>query len=169
MSEEPLEHVDGRILRIRPARQADLDHLLWSGEHLRANRQQILDRQARGEAVVLLPTLDDEPIGHMAVDVVRLRDQGGVYLYWLHIRDEFQRNGIGTAVINRAEQVAQEHGRTFSEIAVEKTNTGARRLYERLGYRLVGERLDTWIADQADGEHVEVVDDCWVLRKTLGA
>lgn len=169
VSEEPLGLVDGRVFRIRPARQDDLDRLLWGGEHLRANRQTFLDRQARGEARVLLPTLDDEPIGHLAVDLVRLREEGGVYLSWFEIRHEFRGKGIGSAVVNRAEQIAEEDGRSFSEIAVEKTNGAARRLYERLGYSLVGERLDFWIADLPDGRQVEVVDDCWVLRRFLGA
>ncbi|MDQ5854297.1 MAG: GNAT family N-acetyltransferase [Chloroflexota bacterium] len=168
MSEEPLGLVDGRVFRIRPAGQDDLDRLLWGGEYLRANRQEFLDRQARGEVLVLLPTLDDEPIGHLALDLVQLRDEGGVYLYWFEIRHEFTGKGIGSAVISRAEQIAAEEDRSFSEIAVEKTNEAARRLYERLGYSRVGERLDAWIADLPDGRHVEVVDDCWVLRKVLG-
>ena len=61
MSEEQLGLVEGRVLRIRQARQDDLDRLLWGNEHLRASRQAFLDQQARGEAVILLPTLDDEP------------------------------------------------------------------------------------------------------------
>jgi ribosomal protein S18 acetylase RimI-like enzyme len=169
VSEQPLQLVDGRVFRIRPARQDDLDRLLWAGEHLRANRQHFLDRQARGEALVLLPTLDDEPIGHLAVDLVGLRDEGGVYLYWFEIREEFTGKGIGTAVINRAEQIAGEAGRSFSEIAVEKTNMVACRLYERLGYSRVGDRLLSWLADLPDGGQVEVAEDCWVLRKFLGA
>jgi ribosomal protein S18 acetylase RimI-like enzyme len=168
LREEPLGLVDGRALCIRPARQDDLDSLLWGGEHLRANRQKFLDRQARGEAVVLLPTLDDEPVGHLAVDLLRLRDEGGVYLYWFEVRHEFARRGIGSAVVNRAEQIAEEYGRSFSEIEVEKTNEAALRLYERLGYSLFGERANRWIADLPDGRQVEVVDDCWVLRKPLG-
>ena len=100
ISEEPLGLVDGRVFRIRPARQDDLDRLLWGGEHLRANRQKFLDRQARGEVLVLLPTLDDEPIGHLAVDLVRLREEGGVYLYWFEIRHEFTGKGVIVKVIS---------------------------------------------------------------------
>ena len=106
-------------------------------------------------------------IGHLAVDLVRLRDEGGVYLYWFHVLDAFARRGIGTAVVHRAEQSAMEAGRHFSEIAVGKTNEAARKLYERLGYRLFGERVDHWLADQPDGSQVEIVDDNWVLRKSL--
>ncbi|CAN5794531.1 hypothetical protein BH10CHL1_BH10CHL1_09960 [soil metagenome] len=168
MSEESLMLVDGKVLGIRPARQTDLDRILWGNEHLRASRQAFLDRQTRGEAVILLPTLDDEAIGHLAIDLVRLQDEGGVYLYWFHVLDPFARKGIGTAVVQRAEQIAVEKGRTFSEIAVGKTNDAARRLYARLGYQLVGERVDSWLSDQPDGSQVEVFDTNWVLRKPLG-
>ena len=91
MSDEALGVVDGKVLQIRPARQEDLDQLLWQGEHLRANRQAKIDLQERGEAVVLVPTLDDVPIGHLVVDTARLQDEGGVYLYWFEVRPEFRR------------------------------------------------------------------------------
>lgn len=168
MREEPLIFVDGKVLGIRQARQTDLERILWGNEHQRASRQAFLDRQARGEIVMLLPTLDDEPIGHLAIDLVALQDEGGVYLYWFHVLDPFARRGIGTAVIKRAEEIAVQAGRTFSEIAVGKNNPDARRLYERLGYQLIGERVDSWLSAQPDGSQVEVFDNNWVLRKSLG-
>jgi ribosomal protein S18 acetylase RimI-like enzyme len=168
MQEESLGLVKGRVLRIRQARQNDLDCILWGDEYLRPSRQAFLDRQARGEAVILLPTLNDEPVGHLAVDLVWLRDEGGIYLYWFHVLDAFARQGIGTAVVKHAEQLGVQMGRTFSEIAVEKTDGAVRRLYERWGYHLVGERTDRWIEDRPDGSQVEVYGDNWVLRKTLG-
>jgi len=167
LREEPLLVVDGKALQIRPARQDDLDRLLWHGEHLRANRQAKLDLQERGEVILLVPTLNDEPIGHLAMDWVRLQEEGGVYLYWLEVRPQFRRKGIATAVIKRAEQLAAEQGRSFSEIAVGKTNDEARLIYERIGYTLIDEREDRWIADLPQGGQVEVADDNWVLRKTL--
>jgi ribosomal protein S18 acetylase RimI-like enzyme len=167
VNEESLAFIDGRILRIRRARQDDLDRLLWHGEHLRASRQRFLDRQTRGEVIILLPTLDDEPIGHLAVDLTLLRDEGGVYLEWFEVRDEFRGRGIGTAVIKRAEEIAVAEGRRVSEITVGKDNNAARRLYERLGYTRIGEREERWIADLPDGSQVEVIDHDWVLRKFL--
>lgn len=165
MSEVILGLVDGKVLSIRRARQDDLDRLLWHGEHLRANRQWFLDRQMRSEAIILLPTLDDEPIGHLEVDLTQLHDEGGVYLSWFEVREEFRGRGIGTAVIKKAEEIAVADGRHFSQIAVGKDNDEARRLYERLGYNRVGEQEDRWIADNPDGSQTEVIEHNWVLRK----
>ncbi len=165
--EKSLGTIDGKVFAIRRARQGDLARILWGNEHLRASRQAFLDRQARGEAVILLPTLDDEAVGHLAIDLVKLQAEGGVYLYWFHVLEPFARRGIGTAVIKRAEQIAIQAGRIFSEIAVGKDNEAARRLYERLGYQLIGDREDRWIAHQPDGSQVEIIDDNWVLQKSL--
>ena len=42
MSEEAPKLIDGRAFLIRPARQDDLDYLLWGGEHLRAHQQKFM-------------------------------------------------------------------------------------------------------------------------------
>jgi ribosomal protein S18 acetylase RimI-like enzyme len=168
MRDTALGTVDGKALRIRPARPEDLERLLWPGEHVRANRRAKLARQARGETIVLLPTLDGEPVGHLEVDLVRLRDEGGVYLSWFEVRDQYSGQGIGSAVLAQAERVAVAHARSCAEIEVAKTNTAARRLYERHGYEVVGERAGSWVADLPDGSQVDIVEDNWVLRKGLG-
>jgi hypothetical protein len=46
-------------------------------------------------------------------------------------------------------------------------NEEALLLYERMGYRLIGEREDRWLADLPDGGEVEVIDNNGVLQKNL--
>jgi [ribosomal protein S18]-alanine N-acetyltransferase len=65
--------------------------------------------------------------------------------------------GVGTALVAFAEErIFRDHRNVF--ICVSSFNEGARRLYERLGYRLVGELTDYVVAG-----HSELL-----LRKTRG-
>jgi ribosomal protein S18 acetylase RimI-like enzyme len=65
--------------------------------------------------------------------------------------------GVGTALVAFAEErIFRDHRNAF--ICVSDFNLGARRLYERLGYRLVGELHDYVVAG-----HSELL-----LRKTRG-
>lgn len=56
----------------------------------------------------------------------------------LQVRPEHRNNGVATALLGAAEQVIA--GRSFDSaaISVSLANTGAARLYERLGYRRTG-------------------------------
>jgi ribosomal protein S18 acetylase RimI-like enzyme len=49
-------------------------------------------------------------------------------------------NGYGTALLGLAEELARETLRRGMSIIVADTNVGARRLYERYGYREVASR-----------------------------
>ena len=66
------------------------------------------------------------------------------YIHILCVRADRRGQGVGTALIGRAEE------RIFSEspnafICASSFNAGARRLYERLGYELVGPLRDMFI------------------------
>jgi ribosomal protein S18 acetylase RimI-like enzyme len=70
---------------------------------------------------------------------------------------ESRGQGVGTALVAFAEErIFREHRNVF--ICVSDFNPGARRLYERLGYRLVGALTDYVVAG-----HSELL-----LRKTRG-
>lgn len=70
---------------------------------------------------------------------------------------QYRGKGVGTELVAFAEdRIFREHRNVF--ICVSDFNSGARRLYERLGYRLVGELTDYVVAG-----HSELL-----LRKTRG-
>jgi len=52
--------------------------------------------------------------------------------------------GVGTQIVGACERFAIERGVAHIGIAVDETNTGARRLYQRLGYTEWGQIVDTW-------------------------
>jgi ribosomal-protein-alanine N-acetyltransferase len=89
--------------------------------------------------------------------ILNLRGAFVGYIQTVCAAPECRGRGVGTALVAFAEErIFREHRNVF--ICVSDFNPGARRLYERLGYRLVGELTDYVVAG-----HSELL-----LRKTRG-
>jgi ribosomal-protein-alanine N-acetyltransferase len=89
--------------------------------------------------------------------VLSLRGAFVGYIQSVCAAPEHRGRGVGTALVAFAEErIFREHRNVF--LCVSDFNHGARRLYERLGYRLVGELTDYVVAG-----HSELL-----LRKTRG-
>jgi len=79
------------------------------------------------------------------------------YIQTVCAAPEFRGTGVGTALVAFAEErIFRDFRNAF--ICVSDFNPGARRLYERLGYRLVGELTDYIVAGRSE----------LLLRKTSG-
>jgi ribosomal protein S18 acetylase RimI-like enzyme len=65
---------------------------------------------------------------------------GTWYVNVLAAYPDLRGQGLGTALLAVAEQLAADAGRRGLSIIVSDANTGARRLYERTGYREAGRR-----------------------------
>ena len=87
-----------------------------------------------GEDIILVAA-DDDVIAYLAVEVHR-EDVDYIYLDDLSVTEKKRDNGIGTSLIHKAEDYAMELGLEDILFHVEKTNTSALRLYERLGYKI---------------------------------
>lgn len=78
---------------------------------------------------------NDDVIAYLAVEVHR-EDVDYIYLDDLSVTEKKRGNGIGTSLIHKAEDYAMELGLEDILFHVEKTNTSALHLYERLGYKI---------------------------------
>jgi ribosomal-protein-alanine N-acetyltransferase len=79
------------------------------------------------------------------------------YIQTVCAAPEHRGRGVGSALVTFAEaRIFRDHRNVF--ICVSDFNPGARRLYERLGYRLVGELTDYVVAGRSE----------LLLRKTRG-
>ena len=79
------------------------------------------------------------------------------YLQTICVAPAFQGRGYGSELVAFAEQrIYRDHANVF--LCVSAFNTGARRLYARLGYQEVGELTDFLVAGQSE----------WLMRKTRG-
>lgn len=62
------------------------------------------------------------------------------YINMLATYPHFRHQGVGSALMARVDPLARQRGCTLSSIEVFDENSGALRLYERLGYRVIGQR-----------------------------
>jgi len=108
------------------------------------------------EVYVALESVGAEPrvVGFIVVSM-----SGAVvgYIQSVAVREDWRGRGLGTALIELAERrILRDTPNVF--ICVSSFNAGARRLYERLGYTVVGE-----LADYIVRGYSEIL-----LRKTTG-
>ena len=162
------------MLQFRLATEADLPLLEWYGQftHFRRLYHKTYQDQCDGIRQMLLADLNGFPIGQIFILLnfaARKRAEGGVrgYLYALRVLDHMRCMGIGTYLIEHAEQRLTQHGYQWSTISVAKTNVKARRLYERLGYCIFRDDPGRWHYVNHVGKVVDVNEPCWMLEKQL--
>lgn len=149
-------------IAIRPLRAKDLAVLF--DNRSRPNGAEWIERQERGEVYVAVAELDGVPVGRIGIDFLRRAGEGAAHVWSAHVYPpEHQSRGIGTALMAHLEEVARSRGEKLIRLGVGKENVDARRLYERLGYRVCGEETDSWTS--ADG--TTVAEDCWTMQKGL--
>ena len=117
---------------------------------------QIVQDPAREVYVALDPSPGaDLPVAGFIV--ISMRGAFVGYIQSVAVREEWRGRGLGTALIEAAERrILRATPNVF--ICVSSFNAGARRLYERLGYAVVGELPDYIVRG-----HSEIL-----LRKTTG-
>jgi ribosomal protein S18 acetylase RimI-like enzyme len=177
LRERPRERVarEARLrYEIRHARRGDLAHLEWFGEHrhLRLVEAAGWSRVEDGTVLFLVADVRGFPAAQLKVALLHEEDvkadgaRSG-YLYGLRVFGPFQRIGIGSALIGRAEELLRERRYRFATIAVERDNPDARRLYERLGYAAIREAPRAWSYVDPDGNTHDVRVEEVLLRKEL--
>lgn len=85
--------------------------------------------------------VDDQPIGRLRIERDELEIEGRhvprVTLCGLQLRPACQRQGIGTAIVRQLQAEARAASGVM-DLGVEHANSGARRLYDRLGFVPIG-------------------------------
>lgn len=161
-------------VKFRFAEEEDLPKLEWYGQytHFRRVFQRAYEDQLAGRRLMLLADVNGWPIGQVFIQLESLDDSLAHlgkrgYLYSLRVMDHLQRGGIGTALVREAESILISEGYSSVSIAAAKDNPGARRLYERLGYRVFMEDSGRWSYIDHEGRTRHVSEPCWVLEKYL--
>ena len=95
-----------------------------------------LDRYwINGEDRVLVAE-DESVVAYLSIEVHHEPGADYIYLDDLSVTASYRNFGIGSALIHEAENYAKDIGIQHILFHVEKTNTKAFQLYERLGYKV---------------------------------
>lgn len=117
----------------------------------------------RGARLFLAATVDGVPIGRATLDFAAPRPSRATLFRNAWVEPAWRSRGIGAALVRRAEEIAGERGYEALDLLVRTDNPRALALYRRLGFEVVGEEVNRYVAD--GGEAVE--EDCWSLSKRL--
>ena len=83
-----------------------------------------------------------------AVASIRIEDGDTARIGWVYVLPEFQRKGIGTALIHHLETVAKLEGLKKARLLTVGGAYWAIKFYEKLGYRLTEKIARPWGFDQ---------------------
>jgi ribosomal protein S18 acetylase RimI-like enzyme len=162
-------------ITMRLATRADLPKLEWYGQytHYRMMYRRTYHEQQEGNRLMLVADCQGFPIGQVFIQLrsreSRMAQTGQrAYLYALRVMEMFRGSGIGTRLLTEAEALVKARHYRTTTIAAAKDNPKARRLYERLGYRVFAEDDGRW-SYRDHRNIVQYVDEpCWLLEKRLG-
>jgi len=86
------------------------------------------------------PIPDDMPAMFVPLQELENLAPGTWYINVLAVRPQFRNQGLGTKLMALAEEKAQGLGKRGMSVIVSDANLGARRIYERLGYKETARR-----------------------------
>jgi ribosomal protein S18 acetylase RimI-like enzyme len=162
-------------ITVRPLEGTDLKDLEWDGEyaHFRLIYQNTYRRCEEGKAlswVAIHPRngLIGQVFVQLECDRSELAD--GVtraYLFSFRIKPEYRSLGLGTRILGVVE--AEIAGKGFKRITLNVTreNSGAIRLYSRLGYRIVAPDPGCWSYPDEKGAWHQVEEPSWRMEKEI--
>ena len=171
----PLSKIDPFKLPIRLVQEADLVALEWDGEYqkYRLMYAGIFRRAQQGE--ILMWVIEDGQQAIIGQAFVMLtsseRDAADgrqhAYLFAFRVRPEWRNRGVGTRLMAFIETDLLQRGFSYLTLNVAKDNPGARRLYERLGYKVIASKPGIWSYRDDQGKVRQVVEPAWRMMKRL--
>ncbi len=155
---------------VRDLQAADGRHLEWHGaEDLRDWYQTQWENHESGQVRVLIADFNGFPIGQSAIHWHGKPTHPLVPdLQSLRVMHAFRGLGLGTLLLDCAEQLVARSGHAQISLAVGVQNPRARTLYERLGYNTFGEAYDDeWTYRNARGETCTACETVFDMVKNL--
>jgi GNAT superfamily N-acetyltransferase len=163
-------------LEIHPVRLGEAAALGAAGGQAGYVRDR-LARQSDGRGLLVAAWLGDAAVGSVylwleAAEEPEIRQHlpHTPLITHLEVFEGHRNQGIGTRLVETAEQLLKDRGLMSAALAVELSNEDAERLYKRLGYQdwdfgRVNCVQRTWLPD---GTLEETREECTVLVKFLG-
>jgi ribosomal protein S18 acetylase RimI-like enzyme len=161
---------------IRKMIQSDLPALEWDGEYTKYRDVYLMEfeRSQIGSSVLWVA---DKPgtgiIGQLFVQMNAERTElangsSRAYMYAFRIRPPYRGSGLGTRMMAVMEEDLLRRKFSWVTLNVGKTNYSARRLYARLGYRVVAHEPGRWSYHDEKGILRNVEEPAWRMEKFIG-
>jgi len=153
---------------IRSATLADLDKLSWAIVDLKGSYYK--EKWAKKEQEMLdmyVAVINDFPIGYIWLDWSELKDNRTGEISTFTVLEPFRSKGIGQIMMAKMENILLEKGLKIAKTGANKENLRAIKLYEKLGYKITGEKQSSGTHTLSNGENINYFEDCWVMTKKL--
>ena len=147
------------LTRVRPMRLHEIEAL--AGLIPETSTAQLANRwreQGLGYRELLAVERDGELVGTVSI-AESMRPVRGVHLFALEVAGAWRDRGVGGEVVRWVMEEARRRGqrRVYLEVRIDNP---ARRLYQRLGFRRVGEAfVNAWWRFEDDGSQVRVQEE----------
>jgi ribosomal protein S18 acetylase RimI-like enzyme len=131
-------------LVIREARSSDIDALTaieaacFASDRL--SRRSLASLAKSPSASVIVACIEGRPVGYAMI--LTRRGSRKARLYSIAVSPNASGRGIGSSLLAAAEDMACRLGASRLHLEVRADNPTAIRLYERAGYRALGQKLD---------------------------
>ena len=156
---------------------SDLPQLEWNGEYKHLRQVYLNAYKFRNQGKNVLWVADLPQIGIIGQVFIQLNSvrkdlADGItsaYLFAFRIKPDYRNAGLGTRMFSVIENDLIK--RNFVEITlnVAKDNNQAIRLYERLGFEMVGFEPGEWSYRDHEGKLQNVVEPAWKMIKAISA
>lgn len=159
-----------RTVTVRVIEERDLRLLEWQGgEDLRSFYDDLWRNHQRNEIEVLVADFNQFPIGLAVIHWPGKPTHPGIPdVQSLRVHPVFRGLKVGSHLLRVCEAKVKERGFGCIGLSVNVDNPAARRLYERHGYRLVGEPYcDIWYYTDARGQAIRVEESVVDLLKNI--
>lgn len=136
--------------------QAALPHVFQCIEGSHRSDEFLLACVHNTAGILLIAERDGRPVGllyaieRMPPEISLFVPRRFAVVDSLAVLPEAQREGIATALLEQAEQWARERGLTEIELGVYEFNTGAQKLYSKMGYNTVRRTMARSLGTEKD-------------------
>ena len=160
---------------LRHLREDDLPALEWDGlyTHFRRVYAEAYQASLTGQVIIWVADLPGTGIigqAFVQLSSPRFELADGLqraYLYGFRVKPAFRNAGLGTRMINTIIEDLQRRGYSWLTLNVAVDNDRARRLYERLGFVIVGFDPGFWSYIDHEGQRRYVREPAWRMQKRI--
>ena len=154
--------------QIRSVVEADINKIKWSLPDWNSYWQDKWRQKLEGKLDMYVVAVEDFPIARIWLDWTKSAKLGIGEISSFEVMPPFRNIGIGSFMIESMEDILREKGLKRAQIGVDKSNDRAKKLYQKLGYKVVRDEQDSFVYFSESGEQKTYSSDCWFLHKMVG-